>query len=126
MPTSGSTRQSHTPTTSSKMTPDVVVENADRIRGTDHYHSDRHHHGHGHSSSHSSHGNHGNHGTQSNHISSASNHVQPMHLSLDEGPGINNAANPNRSEIPPASRRKGSYDPVSLEHVHFISVCNHC
>ncbi len=97
--TGGSTRQNHTP---SKM-PDVVIENTDRARND--YRSDRHHH---------QHGNHSNHGSHGNHVSSASNHIQPAVLSMDDSIGISpSTSHSNRPDIH-STKRKASYDPVSV------------
>ena len=83
----GSSRGNHTPTGNSRGTPDVVVENTE--------HSSRDHH------------------IRHNHITSASNNIQPTHLSMEDSPIGRSGSNPNRSEIPPGGKRKGSYDPVS-------------
>ncbi len=113
--TSSSGRQSHAPTSGSKM-PDVVIENTDRTRND--YRSDRHHNHH-HHGNHGSHGSHGNHGSPGNHVTSGSNHVQPTVLSMDDSIGASPiASNPNRSEIPP--KRKGSFDPVCYHVLQFI------
>lgn len=96
----GSSRGNHTPTGNSRGTPDVVVENTE--------HSSRDHH------------------IRHNHITSASNNIQPTHLSMEDSPIGRGGSNPNRSEIPPGGKRKGSYDPSSTRRatMHFDGV-NH-
>lgn len=89
--------------------PEVHVENTDRGSGRGNHHrmdmsggsnNSRHHHYHG------------NHGSQGNHVTAtASNHVQPTILSMDDTLIPPTASNPNRSDMPP--KRKGSLDPVS-------------
>ena len=105
---SASTRQSHTPTNGDRKMPDVVIENTDR--GRNDYRSDRHQHHH----QYHMHGNHGGHGSQGNHVASASNHIQPVLLSMDDTIGMTStgASNPNRSDVP-SKQRKGSLDPVN-------------
>ena len=81
---------------SSKGTPDVVIHNSDH--GQENHERD-------------------------SHFSAGVNHLRspPAVDRTSSGSKLSNAANPNRADIP-ASRRKASYDPVSLELELTLSV----
>lgn len=92
---SSNARGNHTPSGSShRHTPDVVVENS-----SDHSTGYR------------------------NNYHTAMNSVHSSDIGGSDSPGgKGQASNPNRSDIPPGTRRKGSHDPVCI-HVHIKLHC---
>lgn len=105
MPHTGGTRGNHTP---SRAPPDVVVDNSER---KDHYDRSYNY----------------DHSYKDHYDRSSKDHHDRNHYvppltttSSSESPNVKlgTASNPNRSDMPP-SKRKGSYDPVSVSLLVF-------